>query len=75
MERVDKDTVENYNYKVKKNLKKIKRENPGIKKRELMRSKGEPAISLYHPLRYFGSISEKMEEKLKEYIENESVIK
>jgi len=35
-----------------------------------MRLKGDPTISLYHPLRYFGSISEKMEDKLKEYIEN-----
>lgn len=75
MERVDKDEVDKYAYKVKKNLKKIKRDHPSISKRDLMRQKGDPAISLYHPLKYFGSISEKMEEKLKDYIENESVIK
>jgi hypothetical protein len=29
-------------------------------------------ISKYHPLKYFGSISEKIDDSLRSYIENES---
>ncbi len=34
--------------------------------------RGDPVISKMHPLRYFGSISEKIDDQLKTYIEKES---
>ena len=34
--------------------------------------RGDPVISKFHPLRYFGSISEKIDDTLKAYAENES---
>jgi hypothetical protein len=34
--------------------------------------RGDPVISKMHPLRYFGSISEKIDDQLKAYIEKES---
>ncbi len=34
--------------------------------------RGDPVISKMHPLRYFGSIAEKIDDQLKTYIEKES---
>ncbi len=75
MKRVDSHSIDEYKVSCKKVLKKIKREQPNISNHELKKHRGEPSIALYHPLKYFGSISEKMETKLKHYIENESLAK
>lgn len=75
MQRVNSVAIDEYKTKCKKKLKAIKREQPNISNHELKKHRGEPAISLYHPLKYFGSISEKMESKLKHYVETESLAK
>ena len=72
MERINKDDADNYKHKCRKELKILKKENPSITKAELKKQQGDPVLSIYHPLKFFGSISETMEEKLKNYLENES---
>lgn len=73
MQRVDKHSVDDYKHSCKKVLKKMKRENPSISNNELKKNKGDPVMSKYHPLKYFGAISEKMDQKLKSYLENDSM--
>lgn len=51
----------------------MKRDNPGFSKRQIMKHKWDPVISQMHPLINFGSISERMDEKLNNYIKNESL--
>lgn len=75
MKRVDSHSIDEYKVLCKKKLKKVKRDQPNISNHDLKKHRGEPSISLYHPLKYFGSISEKMESKLKHYVENESLAK
>ena len=76
MSRVDAKQAENYKHLDRKNMKRVKKENPTMSKSEIYKNhRGVPAISLYHPLRYFGSIAEKVDDKLKHYIENESMHK
>lgn len=44
-----------------------------MSKTEIIKAyRGDPVISKMHPLRYFGSISEKIDDQLKAYIEKES---
>lgn len=72
LDRVNQEQVEIFKQKARRQLKIIKRDNPGISKTELKKFKGDPVISALHPQIYFGSISEKMEQKLNEYIETDS---
>jgi hypothetical protein len=46
----------------KKKLKTILKEKPNMSNHELKKHRGDPVISAFHPLKYFGSISEKMDE-------------
>ena len=67
--------VEEYNHKAKKVIKRAQRNNPTIAQRELMRLREDPTISRYHPLKFFGSISEKMDDKLGNYLKNDCMSK
>jgi DNA-directed RNA polymerase I subunit RPA1 len=54
-------------------MKKYHKEHPTVSKAEIYKSqRGDPVISKFHPLRYFGSISEKIDDQLKQYVENDS---
>jgi hypothetical protein len=51
----------------------VRKEHPTMSKAEIYKNhRGDPTLSQYHPLRYFGSISEKIEDQLKSYIEKDS---
>jgi len=57
----------------RKQMKKVKKENPMMTKAEIYKThRGDPVISKLHPQRYFGSISEKIDDHLRNYIENDS---
>ena len=57
-------------------MKQVRSENPAISKPELYKNhRGDPAISKFNPLIYFGAISEKIEDQLKNYIEKDSIRK
>jgi hypothetical protein len=63
MSRVNTVEAESYKHDVRKAMKKFHIENPTISKAEILKNhRGDPTISKYHPLRYFGSISEKIDE-------------
>lgn len=63
MDRVDVDSVEIYKHNDRKNMKRVKKENPHLSREDIYKNhRGDPAISLYHPLRYFGAISEKIDD-------------
>jgi hypothetical protein len=63
MSRVNTVEAESYKRDVRKAMKKFHIENPTISKAEILKNhRGDPTISKYHPLRYFGSISEKIDE-------------
>lgn len=51
----------------------MKKDNPSITNHELKKYRGDPVIANHHPLKYFGAISEKMDHKLKSYLENDSM--
>jgi hypothetical protein len=54
-------------------MKRIKQANPTFTKAEIYKNyRGDPVISKYHPLKYFGSISEKIDDSLRAYIDNDS---
>ena len=73
MSRVDTEKAEAYKHADWKQMKRINKEKPQLSKNEIMKSfRGDPVISKMHPLRYFGAISEKIDDQLKTYIENES---
>lgn len=73
MSRINTDEAENYKHEVRKAMKRIQKENPALTKTEIIKNhRGDPSISKYHPLRYFGAISEKIDDQLKTYIENDS---
>lgn len=71
MSRVDKESVDEYKEKSKKQIKKIHKENPNLSKSQLMKYQADPVISKFHPQKYFGAISESMDEKLTNYLKNE----
>ena len=76
MERVDSSSALKYKDRVRKQLHRFRKENPLIPKSEAIKKhKGDPVIANYHPLRYFGSISEKIDEELSSYIDNDSLRK
>lgn len=56
---------------MKKQMKKIYKENPHFDKNELIARSGDPIISQCHPLKYFGAISEKMDYQLANYVKKE----
>lgn len=63
LDRVDKESAEKYKHNERKNLKRVKKENPTMKKEEILKNfRGDPTTAVYNPLRYFGSISEKIDE-------------
>jgi DNA-directed RNA polymerase I subunit RPA1 len=75
MSRVNTEQAENYKHEVRRAMKAFHKENPTVSKAEIYKKhRGDPVISKYHPLRYFGSISEKIDDSLKQYVENDSQI-
>ena len=69
MSRVDTDQAQAYKHADWKQMKQIKKENPQLSKNEIISAfRGDPVISKLHPLRYFGAISEKIDDQLKTYI-------
>ncbi len=73
MDRVDTNTADLYKHNDRKSMKRVKQANPTLTKAEIYKNyRGDPVISKYHPLKYFGSISEKIDDSLRSYIENES---
>ena len=66
MEEVDKVKHQN-----KKAMKKILNENPTISKNKLKMLSGDPVIAKCHPLKYFGAISEIMDDKLSHYLKHD----
>lgn len=76
MSKVDGSSVANYKDHSRKLMKKVKKDNPTMSTAEIYRNhRGDPVNSKYHPLKYFGAISEKLDDQLKHYIENESMSK
>jgi DNA-directed RNA polymerase I subunit RPA1 len=74
--KIDSTSVPQFKKSAKKQMKKVRSENPAISKAELYKNhRGDPAISKFNPLRYFGAISEKIEDQLKHYIEKDSIRK
>jgi hypothetical protein len=73
MSRVDTTQAPAYKHADWNRMKRIKKENPQMTKTDIIKAyRGDPVISKMHPLRYFGSISEKIDDQLKTYIETES---
>lgn len=73
MERVDTTGVKDYRNKVRRAMKKVRDENPHLSKEEIIKNhRGDPVIANFHPQRYFGAISEKIEDQLKSYIDKDS---
>lgn len=73
MTRVDTETADAYKQSDRKQMKRVKRDNPTLTKAEIYKHyRGDPVISKYHPLRYFGSISEKIDDSLRQYVESDS---
>ena len=72
IERVDMESVDKYKKQLKRSMKSIQQENPHFSKNKIKMLSGDPLLAKYHPLKYFGSISEKMEEKLDHYLKNGS---
>jgi hypothetical protein len=64
MERVDQASADKLRHSNKKQMKRIQRDNPTITKDRLKLMAGDPLISKLHPLKYFGAISEKIDDKL-----------
>ncbi len=63
MDRVDVETAERYKKNVRKHMKVVRQEQPTMSKAEIYKNhRGDPTLSNFHPLRYFGSISEKIED-------------
>ena len=66
MSRINTDQAESYKHDIRKAMKAFHKENPTVSKAEIYKKhRGDPVISRYHPLRYFGSISEKIDDSLK----------
>ena len=73
MSRVNIDAAETYKHEMRSIMKKIHKDKPQMPKADIYKNhRGDPVISKLHPLRYFGSISEKIDDNLKAYAENES---
>lgn len=73
MSRVNTEQAESFKHDTRKQMKKYHKEHPTVSKAEIYKSqRGDPVISKFHPLRYFGSISEKIDDQLKQYVENDS---
>jgi len=73
MSRVDTTQAAAYKHADRNQMKRIYKENPQMTRNDIIKGyRGDPVISKMHPLRYFGSISEKIDDQLKTYIENES---
>jgi DNA-directed RNA polymerase I subunit RPA1 len=76
LSKIDSTSVDEYKHSIRRIQKKIKRDNPHIPSHDIIKAnKGDPTISLHHPMRYFGAISEKMDDLLKNYIEKDSISK
>jgi DNA-directed RNA polymerase I subunit RPA1 len=74
MSRVNTEQADLYKHEVRKAMKVFHKEHPTVSKAEIYKKhRGDPVISKYHPLRYFGSISEKIDDQLKQYVDNDSI--
>ena len=56
---VDSETVPEHKKKARREAKAIKKQRPDISNREALQLAADPLISMFHPQKYFGSISEK----------------
>lgn len=56
-------------------MKKLHKESPLLNKQQLIKQSGDPVMSKYHPLKYFGAISEKMNQQLDQYLKNDLQLK
>ena len=70
IKRVNSETVPEHKKKAKRMAKQIKKENPEISTKLALEKSSDPILSIYHPLKYFGSISENKGEGIDEYVKN-----
>jgi biotin-(acetyl-CoA carboxylase) ligase len=67
------ESVPEYKHKIRKEMKRVHKENPQMTKEEIYKNhRGDPVIAKFHPQRYFGAISEKIDDQLKTYVEKDS---
>lgn len=65
--RVDSKTVAEYKKSSRRVAKMLKKSNPEISSKEALDRSTEPLLNLFHPQKYFGSISDKMSDGIDKY--------
>ena len=71
LKKTDFETIPDHKKKTKRIAKQIKKANPTFSNREAIKASSDPAINLYHPLKYFGSIAEKTNFNLEKYMKED----
>jgi DNA-directed RNA polymerase I subunit RPA1 len=73
IKKVDDQSVIEYKHKTRKQAKALKKLNPEISNTEALHRSGDPIISKFHPLKYFGAISEKMSNGIDKYVKDQCI--
>lgn len=71
IKKTNSEAVPEHKKKSKRVAKMIKKANPEMSNREAIQASSDPVLSLFNPLKYFGSISEKTSFSLEKYIKDE----
>jgi len=72
MSKIDTEKAEVLKHENRRAIKKSHKQYPHLPKEILYKKfAADPVIAELHPLKYFGAISEKMEDRLKSYLKKE----
>jgi len=71
MRKVDSEAVPEHKKKARREAKAIRKQRPDISNREALELSSDPLISMFHPQKYFGSISEKASYGIDQYVKEE----
>ena len=67
IKRVNTDAIPDHKKQTRRKAKALKQEEPSMSSKEALERSSDPVLNLYHPQKYFGSISEKMQNGLDKY--------
>jgi len=59
MRKVDSETVPEHKKKARREAKTIRKQRPDVSNRQALELSSDPLVSMFHPQKYFGSISER----------------
>ncbi len=70
---VEIEPIEKAKSKIRREMKRMMKKDENLTALQAQYKASDPLISIFHPQRHFGSISEKMEHQIEKYIASESV--